>query len=174
MNSHRLGAIYASWDGWLGGRAILALTKKCDYALIALAHLVRAGDRSISAREIAGLYHLSQPLLMNVLKQLTRHGLVRSSRGVKGGYALSVDAEALTLDRLLDAVEGPLRLSRCVPREGSNGSACDLLATCPIRTPVQRVQGRLREFLSGITLREIASDWPEPAPQDSDRAGAHA
>ena len=150
---------------------MLTLTKKTDYALIAASHMARAGDRVSSAREIADSYHLSQSLLMNVLKQLTRQGLVSSTRGSKGGYVLAEEAENISLNRLIGAVEGPLQLVRCKPRRAGNGSACDLVKTCPLRSPVQRVQDRLEEFLSNITLAEIAREWPEVAPLNALTAG---
>jgi Rrf2 family protein len=150
---------------------VLALTKKTDYALIALSHMARASERVSSAREIADLYHLSGALLMNVLKMLTRKGLVRSIRGSKGGYALVDSPEEITLDRLIASVEGPLQLSRCLPRSGTNGASCDLAETCPIRSPVNRVQKKLKGFLGSITLAEIAVEWPEVAPAEAAATG---
>jgi Rrf2 family protein len=156
---------------------MFALTKKSDYALIALSHMVRSEEPVCSAREIANLYHLSPSLLMNVLKGLTRKGLIRSLRGAKGGYALADSASKITLARLIEAVEGPLQLVRCKPREENgngqdNGQACDLAQTCPLRSPVRRVQQKLEEFLSSITLAEIAREWPEVAPDARMAAGA--
>ena len=154
---------------------MFALTKKCDYALIALSHMTRSGNAVCSAREVASLYHLSPALLMNVLKGLTRRGLVRSSRGAKGGYALAEEPEDIALARVIEAVEGPLRVARCKPHDqAANGQNCDLADTCPLRSPVRRVQGKLEEFLSKITLAEIAMEWPEVAPEAQLAAGVQA
>ena len=57
---------------------MLGLTKKTDYALIALSRLAEDADAVVSAREIADRFDISLALLMNVLKQLSAAGLVRS------------------------------------------------------------------------------------------------
>ncbi|NQU76949.1 MAG: Rrf2 family transcriptional regulator, partial [Planctomycetes bacterium] len=75
---------------------MLSLTRKTDYALLALTHLAAEPAAVISAREMAEQYCLSQPLLMNVLKQLSASGLVSSVRGARGGYTLAKSAEQIT------------------------------------------------------------------------------
>ena len=60
---------------------MLTLTRKTDYALIALTHLAQGRDQCFSAREIAARYGLPLPLLMNLLKQLAQKGLAKSVRG---------------------------------------------------------------------------------------------
>lgn len=153
---------------------MLALTKKTDYALIAVSHMALAGDRVSSAREMANLYQLSLSLLMNVLKVLTRKGLIRSTRGSKGGYVLAHEAKNITMHRLIVAVEGPLRLARCNARGRGHDDDCDLVETCPIRSPVRKVQQKLEEFLDSTTLAEIAMERPKHDSQNPLAAGAQA
>ena len=75
---------------------MLTLTRKTDYALIALTHLAQARERCICAREIAEKYGLPSALLMNLLKQLAQKGLVKSSRGPRGGYTLGAPPGQIT------------------------------------------------------------------------------
>ena len=70
---------------------MLTLNRKSDYALISLSHLGRCRGTITSAREIADTYQIPLPLLMNILKQLTREGIIASARGAKGGYRLAVE-----------------------------------------------------------------------------------
>jgi len=138
---------------------MLALTKKVDYSLVALCHLAQHRDRVATAREIAERYHLPQALLMNILKALAHAGVVRSSRGPKGGYELAVAAESVTLYELIEKLEGPVRLVQCAAMDDpAGGERCELIATCPISRPVRRLHRRLLQFLSEITLADIASD----------------
>ncbi|TWT45770.1 HTH-type transcriptional regulator IscR [Phycisphaerae bacterium RAS1] len=138
---------------------MLSLTRKSEYALIAVCHLARAESRVVSAREIAAQHHVPLPLLMNVLKVLGQAGIINSVRGARGGYSLSTPAEALTLSELIEAVEGPVRLVRCgPPHEAHADGACDLSGRCLIKQPVLRIHEELRRFLAGITLAEIAFD----------------
>ena len=135
---------------------MLGLTRKTDYALIALTHMVRAGESVSSAREMATCYRMPLPLLMNVLKALTQSGLVRSSRGPKGGYTLAGNAEDITLSQLIDAIEGRPALVQCARDHDEPEQGCDLVDVCPIRSPVHKVHNRLQRFLHEITLADIA------------------
>lgn len=143
---------------------MLTLTKKTDYALIALVHLARDGERSVSARKIAERYGVPLPLLMNVLKALTRGGVVRSARGPKGGYSLALRADEITLEQLIGVIEGPVRFVQCAgPHGDGSPMTCELLDTCSVRWPANRIHQRLRRFLGGITLAELAAE-PAPVP----------
>lgn len=138
---------------------MLALTKKTEYALIALTRLAQAGEKCSSAREISDQFQLPLPLLMNVLKKLTQRGLVRSVRGARGGYALAVDADRLTLDEVIEAVEGPVALTQCIAeRDGASRGACELVCTCRVREPVEKINDKLRSFLRHVTLADFTQD----------------
>src|SRR6185503_12912991 len=84
---------------------MLRLSKKADYALISLGYLAEHPDEVVSAREIAGRCGLPLPLLMNILKVLHQHGMLRSTRGASGGYRLATDLSKLLLFELNDLVE---------------------------------------------------------------------
>jgi Rrf2 family protein len=116
-------------------------------------------EQVATAREIAGRYRVPAALLMNVLKALAQHGLVRSSRGRKGGYELARPPERVTLNEIVEAIEGPVRFVPCAavdevhPHEG-----CDLIRICPVSAPVRRLHHRLKGFFDEVTLAQIAFD----------------
>ncbi len=133
---------------------MLQITRRADYALIALADLAgRRGDRA-SVRELAATYSLSQPLLANVLKALAREELVRSVRGTKGGYELAVAPEALPVGRVLELLEGPLRLTECA--DDDEGGRCAATPCCPVRHGMHRLHERMRELLWTTSLADLA------------------
>jgi Rrf2 family protein len=148
---------------------MLTLTRKTDYALIALAHLAQDPTRRSSAREIASQYGVPLPLLMNLLKLLTQRGFARSSRGPRGGYSLGTSADQISLNDIVQAIEGPVQLVQCVdqPTSSANGeeSACDLMCSCPVRSPIHKIHERLVEFLSGITLADLLDGACSCTPQ---------
>jgi Rrf2 family protein len=144
---------------------MLTLTRRTDYALIALVHLAQAPEACCSAREIASKYHLPLPLLMNLLKVLTQKGLAKSVRGPRGGYTLALPAEKISLHDIICAVEGPTQLVLCI--EQNKGDAeCGLVTSCPVHSPIHRVHDRLIQFLSGVSLAEIVQ-----TPAVADEAG---
>ncbi len=147
---------------------MLTLTRKTEYALIAMCHLARVGQNVVSARDIAEEHHVPLPLLMNVLKKLNRTGYINSVRGARGGYVLVAKPEELTLAKLIEAVEGPVHLTRCTNPD-SAGRKCDLTHCCPVRDSLVKVHHKLRHFLADITLAELAFGQAERATLDSPR-----
>ena len=143
---------------------MLTLTKKTDYALVALSHLAaRPGDLS-SARSIASNSGVPLPVLTNILKLLAHAGVVESERGANGGYRLAKSPDAISVDTIITAIEGPLQLVQCIAGPESHGSGkCDLERSCPVRHPAQRIHDRLKRFLQSVPLSElVATDSEAP------------
>ncbi len=136
---------------------MLTLTRKTEYALIAVCHLARAGQKVVSARDIAEEHAVPLPLLMNVLKKLNRAGYVNSVRGARGGYILKVSPQEFSLAALIEAVEGPVHLVRC-SNPSRDGRRCELTTRCFIRRAVLKVHDRMRKFLGSVTVADIAMD----------------
>ncbi len=136
---------------------MLTLTRKTEYAMIALCHLARAAPGVVSAREIAAEHSVPLALLMNVLKRLNRTGHVTSIRGARGGYRLAVSPDQVTLAGLIEAVEGPVHLVRCT-NPSRKSRKCDLTGQCFIRQAVVKVHNRLRRFLGTVTIADLAFD----------------
>jgi Rrf2 family protein len=118
---------------------MLCLSKKVDYALIALADLNARGDGAVaSARELAAANDLPVQLLMKILKQLHRCGIVDSVRGARGGYQILADFDAFSLFDLIRIVEDGDPMSRN-HRHG----------------PVQALQYKLVRFLRDVKLSDL-------------------
>lgn len=137
---------------------MLSLNKKTDYGLIAMACLAAEPERVFSARQIAQTYGMRSPLLMNVLKKLTRSGLVSSVRGSNGGYRLARPAREISLAQMVLAMEGQPRLVACANEQGDSGFECDLAQSCPVQSPVRKVHLKLLDFLEEISLFDLVND----------------
>src|SRR5438105_9981240 len=98
---------------------MLRLSKKADYALIAMKHLALRGDRgSSSAREIAELYAVPIELMAKVLQRLVRRGLLASHQGTRGGYQLVRVASKISVADVIQAIEGPVQVTACSTEDG--------------------------------------------------------
>ncbi|GBD07106.1 HTH-type transcriptional regulator CymR [bacterium HR21] len=131
---------------------MLRLSRRVEYALLALQYLARHHGKAVSVREIAQAYGLSGEFLAKVLQQLARSGIVGSHHGVYGGYFLMHHPRALTLGAIIDAVEAPWTgLVEC--RTGEE--RCALFLHCTIRHPLTVLEQRFRSILDSTTLAEL-------------------
>lgn len=146
---------------------MLQLTKRTEYGLIALVHMVDRGGEPISVRELCERNPLPKRVMAEVLKDLGRSGLVESHRGATGGYSLSRAPESITLGEVISALEGAPALTNCEVSSTLRTGGCEVKPTCPIRSPLQRVHDRLWHLLQHTTLRTLS------APHSS-HAHAHA
>jgi Rrf2 family protein len=119
------------------------LSRKVDYALVSLAHLVQNPDHVAPAREIAQQHALPLPLLMQILKRLHQHGVLDSTRGVKGGYRIAIDLDDLSLARLIEIIES------------SDDRPTPMLRKLSIQPPVQALQFKMVGFLRGIKVTDL-------------------
>ena len=141
---------------------MLRLSKKADYALIAMKHLALRGDRgSSSAREIANLYDVPIELLAKVLQRLVRRGLLASHQGTRGGYQLARLPAQISVADVIQAIDGPVAVTAC----SSDESACEQFAKCNVRDPLWRLRERILAALDECTIAELAADVPAaPSP----------
>lgn len=137
--------------------AMLKLSKKADYGLIAVKHLaVHAHQHSHSAGEIAEAYGISGTLMAKVLQKLARHGLVTAQHGSAGGYRLARDPKDVTALDVISAIDGPLFITSCNTSRGE----CDQSHTCTIREPLRRVNEGILQVLGSVTISQM-SEEPE-------------
>ena len=137
---------------------MLTLTRKADYALVAMAELARRFPGYASAREVADRAHVPLPMLHNILKQLLHEGLVTSAMGPTGGYSLSRAPEQISLAEMIDAMEGRFKLALCCATDFEADAGCELEPDCQIKGPVRKVHAGMRHFMSGFSLAQIAFD----------------
>src|SRR6185295_9035657 len=112
---------------------MLRLSKKADYALLAMRHLAANAHRpAMSARELAESYDIPPELLAKVLQKLVRARLLDSHQGIRGGYGLARPATAMSVADVIQAVDGPLTVTACSDTDHS----CDQYAKCNVRDPL--------------------------------------
>jgi FeS assembly SUF system regulator len=142
---------------------MLRLSKKADYALMAMKHLAcktEAGSASTSAREIAEQYDIPIELMAKVLQRLARSGLLTSHQGTRGGYTLSKSTVAISVADIIQAIDGPLTVTACSTQD----EQCDQFTKCNIRDPLWRIKDRILASLAECSLAEISTDVPVPTP----------
>src|ERR671928_219933 len=118
---------------------MLRLSKKADYALLAMRHLAARGEKqAVSARELAESYDIPGELLAKVLQKLVRARLLESRQGIHGGYGLARQAAAVSVADVIQAIDGPLTVTAC----SADDHSCTQYSKCNIRDPLWRVKDR--------------------------------
>ena len=141
---------------------MLRLSKKADYALMAMQHLARKRDvSSTSAREIAEQYDIPIELMAKVLQRLVRLGLLASTQGTRGGYALGRPAVAISVADVIEAIDGPFTVTACSTEKND----CEQFSKCSVRDPLWQIRERIAAALGTVTIAEIAAEKTSlPAP----------
>jgi FeS assembly SUF system regulator len=136
---------------------MLRLSKKADYALMAMKHLaIRPDAPSASAREIAEQYDIPIELMAKVLQQLARRGLLTSHQGTRGGYRLARSPGSISVADIIQAIDGPLTVTAC----STEAENCGQYSKCNVRDPLWRIKDRILSALATCSLQEIAVDPP--------------
>ena len=148
---------------------MLTFTRKTNYALVALARLAKQladEGEPLSARQIAEEFSLPPGLLMNVLKDLQKAGVVSATRGARGGYYLAMSPDRISIADVLVATEGPVRLTRCSGGDGGadKSTKCPAVRNCPISTAIKHVNERVYGFLEELSLEDLVA-WQANAPE---------
>jgi Rrf2 family protein len=136
---------------------MLRLSKKADYALLAMRHLAARTDRgAVSARELAEAYDIPSELLAKVLQKLVRGHLLASHQGIHGGYGLGRPAAQISVADVIQAVDGPLTVTACSDSDHS----CDQYSKCNIRDPLWRIKDRIVAALAATSVAELIGEVP--------------
>ena len=131
---------------------LLRISEAASLGLHAMVLLAANSHDEISTRRIASDLQVSEAHLSKVLQRLGKVGLVNSTRGPKGGFALARKAEDITLLDVYEAIDGPLVTNSCLlGTQICGGERCilgDLLET---------IDNQVREYLTTTRLPELTS-----------------
>ena len=152
---------------------MLRMTKTADYGIVLLTHMAGHEDRIFNAPELAEGARLPHPTVSKILKTLAREGILASHRGAKGGYSLARSPREISVEQIIEALEGPIGITECIDEAPGE---CDQEPICPVRVNWQHINEAIRHALAAITLAEMTSAAPDRLVQLGDRGRdlAHA
>lgn len=141
---------------------MIRLSRKSEYALLALAYLHSKGSaRAASAKDIAAHYRLPAALLAKVLQALKHQGIVSSAKGVSGGYRVERDLASISLYEVLGVFEEDTSLVDCLGP--STAPACEQLDCCAIRDPIAALNAAIQDQLKQLSLAALFDTPPRGA-----------
>ena len=135
----------------------MEISRRTDYGVRVILDLaIQTQNERTSTHEIAERQNIPAPFLAKIISQLALSGLITTYRGAGGGVSLARPASEISLLHVIEALDGPLRLNRCVIEP----SACPRDEYCPVHHIWAKAQADLTNLLSGTTFDELASAPP--------------
>jgi len=130
----------------------MKISKKSQYGLRALVLLARTDKEYLSLRMISEKEKISFDYLEKIFSKLEKEKIVKSKKGVQGGYTLSRNSKKITVGEILRSLEGEITLVECI---GSKGK-CTNKKTCRTINVWRKLQDSLEKTINSITLEKLA------------------
>ncbi len=136
---------------------MLKLTRKTEYALMALGQLSRPDDGVVTkVREIADTCGIPFPILAKVMQHLAQKGFVEPVQGAQGGYRLKAQLADVSLWQFLERMEGPLGIVDCV---SLSEDECSQVEYCSIRSPMRVIDHTIKAVFTDLSLEQVVRPY---------------
>jgi Rrf2 family protein len=130
------------------------INRNTDYAIKALLHIAGNSSGRIPVSELANVLRIPHPFLRKILQVLQKEGILLSSKGKGGGFALAIPPKRIYLTDVMKIFQGPLELDHCLYRK----ELCPDIKTCPLRKKILSLEKRLVKELESITIQSLLDD----------------
>ena len=145
----------------------MKLTRGTDYGMRGMVYLAAQPFEQVTLlHDVARNQDVPESYLAKIFQDLSKAGLVRSYRGAKGGFSLARPPSEITLRQVIEALQGPISLNRCLDVR----DVCTRVEDCPVSKVLRRAQAQLLATLDAATLDMLRE---EPVPrQEGERQAA--
>lgn len=132
------------------------ITQESDYAIRAVLIIAQIGENNrIEAKKIAEEGCIPLRFLLKLLRKLTQSGIIMSYRGINGGYTLGKSEKEITLKDIIESIEGPINISRCL--DSIYNCNANKEGACSVHNEFSRIQKILIEELSSKSIADLRS-----------------
>jgi Rrf2 family iron-sulfur cluster assembly transcriptional regulator len=132
----------------------MKITQEADYGLRVVIYLCKLGyGEKVESKIISEKEGIPQRFLLKLLRKLIQADIIKSYRGVKGGYAINKLPEQITLKGVIEAIDGPICVNRCV----IDPEFCNLnkSGVCVVHRAMTKVQKNLSAELESINFKQL-------------------
>lgn len=155
----------------MGHTAPMRLSRRSEYGLRALTDLVRSGSSTtVPLATLARRNNLPPKFLEQIMSTLKHGGIVRTTLGAHGGYAIADDPSQVSIGRVIRLLDGALAPLPCVSLRYYGSCSCPDEATCPLRDVMLDVRDATLAILDSQSLADLAG---RPGRASIDPAGIH-
>ena len=132
----------------------MQITRETDYAIRCVLYLVENPDKVIMVDSIAKEKEIPKSFLAKILQKLTKADIVKSFRGVKGGFKLSANPDRINLLNVIEAIEGPVAMNSCV----LDKNICSLSHSCTVQPVWAELRQKLESLLGQYTFADLSEN----------------
>jgi Rrf2 family protein len=133
----------------------MILTRKGDYGVRAILFLAQQPPGKVSPiKEISQAMEIPTVFLSKVMKQFVRKGFVLPKRGISGGYMLAKPSSAITLKEIIEAIEGPISINKCLLKK----APCNRKKECVAAPVWEEIQRKFVSDLDHYTIGKILNE----------------
>lgn len=137
----------------------MKLTTKGRYGLRAVIDLAMyAGTEPVSLSDVAERQGISISYLEQLVAKLKKAGIVQSTRGAQGGYALAKKPEEISVGEVLRALEGSLSPVDCSAVDGDGETECSASSFCVTKYVWKRISDSINDTVNSIFLSELLAE----------------
>lgn len=127
------------------------ITRNTDYAVRALCCIAEQKQEVISGDQLVKSLEMPRPFLRKILQTLNKEGLLTSSKGKGGGFALAASPEGITLIEVMKIFQGPIKLSEHKFKK----SDCPCINDCLLKKKIDEIEKEVIVKLKAITISSI-------------------
>jgi len=129
------------------------INRKLEYALMALKYMSQKIPGELtSAKEVSDAFHTPFDATARVMQQMAQKGgILRAEYGANGGYQITKDLAKVSIHDLVEVIEGPTALVKCLHKE----APCEIQGTCNIVSPITNLNHKLTDFYKSVSLKDL-------------------
>ncbi|TAN45807.1 MAG: Rrf2 family transcriptional regulator [Nitrospirae bacterium] len=130
----------------------MQITRETDYAIRCVLYLSTVKDAVIMMEEISAKMDIPKSFLAKILQKLARRGIVKSFRGVKGGFQLAHNPSQINLADVIEAIQGPLFMNKCIV----DAKVCSRTGSCSVHPLWRGITDKVVDILRKQNFKKLA------------------
>lgn len=131
----------------------MQFTKAEEYGIFGILYLAQQPPEKITPlSEISQSQDVPEKFLAKIFQSLSRSGIIRSHRGVKGGFSMAKPAKEISVMEIVESIQGPYQIAKCLHTD----NICDKPG-CPVMTLLSEAQDALTSVFRSYTVDKLLS-----------------
>ncbi|WP_413585995.1 RrF2 family transcriptional regulator [Bdellovibrio sp. HCB274] len=147
------------------------INRKLEYALMALKYMSQKIPGELtSAKEVSDAFNTPFDATARVMQQMAQKGgFLRAEYGANGGYQITKDLAKVSIHDLVEVIEGPTALVKCLHKE----APCEIQGTCNIVSPITTLNNKLTDFYKSVSLKDLLVERTAMSKKSSSETVIH-